>query len=87
MENVILTLNRPQDGEVVAVANSGRVREAAPPQAGPVPRHFDDGRAAHAPDGGDLPALHGHGASDKNPTKNGHEKTPNLHHADLHLFL
>lgn len=80
-----VSLHRPEHGVIIAVADSSRVCEAGPPQAGPVPGHLDDGRAPHAPDGGDLPALHGHGAGHEDPAQHRHQEAPDLDHSDLHL--
>lgn len=84
-ESASPTFNRPEHGVVVTVADSGWVCETGSPQAGPVPGHLDDGRAPHAPDWGDLPALHGHGAGHEDPSQNAHQETPDLDHTDLHL--
>lgn len=79
------TLHRPEHRVVVAVADSGWVRETRSPQAGPVPGHLDDGGAPHSTNWGDLPALHGHGAGGEDPAQNRQQEGPNLNHPNLHL--
>lgn len=85
-KNALPTIHRPEHGVVVTVADSSRVCETGSPQAGPVPGHLDDGGASHSPNGGDLPALHGHGAGYKDPAQHRHEKAPYLDHTDLHRW-
>lgn len=84
-KNVLPTLHRPEHRVVVTVADSSWVCKTGSPQAGPVPGHLDDGGAPHAPNAGDLPALHGHGAGHENPAQNCHQETPDLDHTNLHL--
>lgn len=67
--NNVHTFYRPQHGEVVAVGCGSGVREAGPPQTGPVPAHCYDGAPTLPSDRGDLPALHGHGTGDKDPAQ------------------
>ena len=81
------TLHGPQHRVVVTVTDGSGVGETGSPQAGPVPGHLDDGGAPHAPDGGDLPALHGHRARHKDPAQHRQQETPDLDHTDLHQGL
>lgn len=80
------TWHRPQHGEVVTIADGGRVRKTGSPQAGPVPGHLDDGGAPHASYCSDLPPFHGHGAGDEDPAQNRHQETPDLDYANPHLW-
>lgn len=72
----VLTLHRPEHGEIIAVGDSIRGSGAGPPQTGPILSNVDDRAATLATNSSHLPALHCQRASDENPTQYSQKKIP-----------